>query len=177
MTVTIEASALWTTSSATRESSHESSPRPFLSITDRQPARGDGQDRAVQLGLRPSPAGAFVFRIEDTDSARDSEQSYQALVDTLRWLHLDWDEGPEVGWAARTVSAVPAAMVYERTAAQLIADGRLSLLLHPEERNNAAGGAPGSGRRATREPVGHSPKNRWLGTAMRAAAGGPALYA
>ncbi len=41
--------------------------------------------------------GTFVFRIEDTDSARDSEESYQALVDALRWLGLDWDEGPEVG--------------------------------------------------------------------------------
>ena len=41
--------------------------------------------------------GAFVFRIEDTDSARDSEQSYHALLDALRWLGLDWDEGPEVG--------------------------------------------------------------------------------
>ncbi|RZT19436.1 glutamyl-tRNA synthetase [Mycobacterium sp. BK558] len=41
--------------------------------------------------------GTFVFRIEDTDSARDSEQSYQALLDALRWLGLDWDEGPEVG--------------------------------------------------------------------------------
>ncbi len=41
--------------------------------------------------------GAFVFRIEDTDSQRDSEESYLALLDALRWLGLDWDEGPEVG--------------------------------------------------------------------------------
>jgi glutamyl-tRNA synthetase len=41
--------------------------------------------------------GTFVFRIEDTDAARDSEDSYQALLDTLRWLGLTWDEGPEVG--------------------------------------------------------------------------------
>jgi len=41
--------------------------------------------------------GAFVFRIEDTDAARDSEESYAALLDALRWLGLDWDEGPEVG--------------------------------------------------------------------------------
>lgn len=41
--------------------------------------------------------GAFVFRIEDTDSQRDSEESYEQLVDALRWLGLDWDEGPEVG--------------------------------------------------------------------------------
>ena len=41
--------------------------------------------------------GTFVFRIEDTDSSRDSEESYEAILDALRWLGLDWDEGPEVG--------------------------------------------------------------------------------
>ncbi|KIA60630.1 glutamate--tRNA ligase [Nocardia vulneris] len=41
--------------------------------------------------------GKFVFRIEDTDAARDSEESYRALLDALRWLGLTWDEGPEVG--------------------------------------------------------------------------------
>lgn len=41
--------------------------------------------------------GTFVFRIEDTDSARDSEASYEALLEALRWLGLTWDEGPEVG--------------------------------------------------------------------------------
>ncbi|MBU3750857.1 MAG: glutamate--tRNA ligase [Mycobacterium sp.] len=41
--------------------------------------------------------GTFVFRIEDTDAARDSEASYQAILEALRWLGLDWDEGPEVG--------------------------------------------------------------------------------
>lgn len=41
--------------------------------------------------------GAFVFRIEDTDARRDSVESYEALLDALRWLGLDWDEGPEVG--------------------------------------------------------------------------------
>ncbi len=42
-------------------------------------------------------AGTFVFRIEDTDSLRDSERSYTDLLDAMRWLGLDWDEGPEVG--------------------------------------------------------------------------------
>jgi glutamyl-tRNA synthetase len=41
--------------------------------------------------------GTFVFRIEDTDAARDSEESYAQLLDALRWLGLDWDEGVEVG--------------------------------------------------------------------------------
>ncbi|MDL9935577.1 glutamate--tRNA ligase [Gordonia sp. ABSL1-1] len=41
--------------------------------------------------------GTFVFRIEDTDAARDSQESYDAILESLRWLGLNWDEGPEVG--------------------------------------------------------------------------------
>ncbi len=41
--------------------------------------------------------GVYVFRVEDTDAARDTQQSYIKLLDDLRWLGLDWDEGPEVG--------------------------------------------------------------------------------
>ncbi|WP_345802916.1 glutamate--tRNA ligase [Microbacterium sp. AZCO] len=41
--------------------------------------------------------GKLVFRIEDTDAARDSEESYRQLLDALRWLEIDWDEGVEVG--------------------------------------------------------------------------------
>lgn len=41
--------------------------------------------------------GTFVFRVEDTDAERDSEESYEQLVEALRWLGLDWDEGPDVG--------------------------------------------------------------------------------
>ena len=41
--------------------------------------------------------GKLVFRIEDTDAARDSEESFLQLLDGLRWLHIDWDEGIDVG--------------------------------------------------------------------------------
>ncbi len=41
--------------------------------------------------------GTFVFRIEDTDAARDSQESYDTLLEVMRWLGFDWDEGPEVG--------------------------------------------------------------------------------
>ncbi|MGH3315140.1 MAG: glutamate--tRNA ligase [Nocardioidaceae bacterium] len=41
--------------------------------------------------------GTFVFRIEDTDVLRDSEESYALLLDVLHWLGLDWDEGPDAG--------------------------------------------------------------------------------
>ncbi|MGO3148121.1 MAG: glutamate--tRNA ligase [Leucobacter sp.] len=41
--------------------------------------------------------GTFVFRIEDTDAARDNEESYGQILDSLRWLGLDWDEGVDAG--------------------------------------------------------------------------------
>ncbi|WP_146364532.1 glutamate--tRNA ligase [Arthrobacter yangruifuii] len=41
--------------------------------------------------------GTMVFRIEDTDTARDSEESYLQLLDALKWLGITWDEGVEVG--------------------------------------------------------------------------------
>jgi glutamyl-tRNA synthetase len=41
--------------------------------------------------------GKLIFRVEDTDAARDSEESYEQLLDALRWLRLDWDEGEGVG--------------------------------------------------------------------------------
>jgi glutamyl-tRNA synthetase len=42
-------------------------------------------------------AGVFILRVEDTDSSRVTEEAYQGVVDDLRWLGLDWDEGPDVG--------------------------------------------------------------------------------
>ncbi|MEZ5185622.1 MAG: glutamate--tRNA ligase [Candidatus Nanopelagicales bacterium] len=67
--------------------------------------------------------GTFVFRIEDTDSARDSEESYQALVDALRWLHLDWDEGPEVGGPHEPYRQSQRMELYALAAARLIDEG------------------------------------------------------
>ena len=41
--------------------------------------------------------GTFVFRIEDTDKARNTVESYDSLIDLMQWLGLDWDEGPLKG--------------------------------------------------------------------------------
>ena len=46
---------------------------------------------AKQLG------GKFILRIEDTDQTRSTPESEQAIYDSLRWMGLDWDEGPDVG--------------------------------------------------------------------------------
>ena len=67
--------------------------------------------------------GTFVFRIEDTDSARDSEESYNALLDSLRWLGLDWDEGPEVGGEYGPYRQSDRLPVYAEVAKRLRAGG------------------------------------------------------
>ena len=41
--------------------------------------------------------GKFILRIEDTDIERSSEQSINTIIDGLKWLGLDWDEGPAIG--------------------------------------------------------------------------------
>jgi len=41
--------------------------------------------------------GKFILRLEDTDAQRSTDQSAGAIVDDLRWLGLDWDEGPDIG--------------------------------------------------------------------------------
>ena len=44
-----------------------------------------------------SQGGEFILRIEDTDTARSTPESEQLILDSLRWLGLDWDEGPDIG--------------------------------------------------------------------------------
>src|ERR671914_2764049 len=41
--------------------------------------------------------GVFVLRVEDTDAKRATEEAYGAVLEDLRWLGLEWDEGPEAG--------------------------------------------------------------------------------
>jgi len=41
--------------------------------------------------------GAFVLRVEDTDASRVTEEAFHGMMDSLRWLGIDWDEGPDVG--------------------------------------------------------------------------------
>jgi glutamyl-tRNA synthetase len=41
--------------------------------------------------------GVFVLRVEDTDASRVTEEAFHGVMDSLRWLGIDWDEGPDVG--------------------------------------------------------------------------------
>ncbi|MBO0517433.1 glutamate--tRNA ligase, partial [Streptomyces beijiangensis] len=68
--------------------------------------------------------GTLVFRIEDTDAARDSEESYDQLLDSLRWLGLNWDEGPdEVGGPHAPYRQSQRMDIYQDVAEKLLAGG------------------------------------------------------
>jgi glutamyl-tRNA synthetase len=69
--------------------------------------------------------GTFVFRVEDTDAARDSEQSYNDLLAALRWLGMDWDEGPEVGGPHGPYRQSERHDIYREVIAKLVAGGHL----------------------------------------------------
>ena len=49
------------------------------------------------LAFARQQAGEFILRIEDTDQVRSTPESEQMILDSLRWLGLEWDEGPDVG--------------------------------------------------------------------------------
>jgi glutamyl-tRNA synthetase len=68
--------------------------------------------------------GTLVFRIEDTDAARDSEESYGQLLDSMRWLGFDWDEGPEVGGPHEPYRQSQRMDIYRDVAAKLLEAGR-----------------------------------------------------
>lgn len=87
--------------------------------------------------------GTFVFRIEDTDAARDSEESYNQILDALRWLGLDWDEGVEVGGPDGPYRQSERSAIYKDVAARLLEAGyayeSYSTPDEIKERNIAAG--------------------------------------
>jgi glutamyl-tRNA synthetase len=93
--------------------------------------------------------GTFVFRIEDTDAARDSEESYLQLIDALRWLGLDWDEGVEVGGPHEPYRQSQRTDIYLGIIQQLLASGHLYESFATgeeiEARNIAAGRDPKQG--------------------------------
>ena len=90
--------------------------------------------------------GKLVFRIEDTDAARDSEESYQAIIDSLTWLGLGWDEGVNVGGPHEPYRQSQRMDIYKDVLNNLIDAGHVypaySTAEEVEERHKAAGHDP-----------------------------------
>jgi glutamyl-tRNA synthetase len=68
--------------------------------------------------------GSFILRIEDTDRERSTRESLAVILDSLRWLGLEWDEGPEVGGAHGPYTQMERLAVYREFAERLIATGK-----------------------------------------------------
>ncbi len=89
--------------------------------------------------------GTFVFRIEDTDAERDSEESFEMILDGLKWLGLNWDEGVGVGGPHEPYRQSERSDIYLDVIQKLKASGHIyeSFLTGEEidERNKANGRA------------------------------------
>ncbi len=89
--------------------------------------------------------GTFVFRIEDTDAERDSEESFDQILEALRWLGLNWDEGVGVGGPHEPYRQSQRTDIYLAVIEKLKASGHIyESYLNAEEidaRNKAAGRA------------------------------------
>ncbi len=67
--------------------------------------------------------GRFILRIEDTDQARSTRESEEAILESLHWLGLKWDEGPDVGGPHAPYRQSERTEVYREHVARLLADG------------------------------------------------------
>lgn len=68
--------------------------------------------------------GAYVLRIEDTDRVRSADVYEEAILDDLRWLGLDWDEGPEIGGKFGPYYQSQRQDIYRQVAQKLLDEGK-----------------------------------------------------
>jgi glutamyl-tRNA synthetase len=71
-----------------------------------------------------SQGGEFLVRIEDTDAERSTEESVRAMLGSLRWLGLNWDEGPGVGGPHAPYFQSQRKDIYKKYADQLVEEGK-----------------------------------------------------
>ena len=118
------------------------------------------EDRDVRVRYAPSPTGiphvgnirtalfnwlfarhnggSLIVRIEDTDQARTQEGAIQAILESLRWLDIDWDEGPEVGGDFGPYLQSERLEIYDHYARKLLDSGAAYLCYCSAERLKAA---------------------------------------
>jgi glutamyl-tRNA synthetase len=110
--------------------------------------------------------GTFIFRIEDTDQERDSEESYQQIIEALSWLGLDWDEGINVGGPNEPYRQSQRMQIYQEVVEKLKAAGQLyESFLTGEEidaRNEAAGRAKQLGYDNSERDLDQAQKDKYL---------------
>jgi len=67
--------------------------------------------------------GVFILRVEDTDASRVTEEASRGVLEDLRWLGLDWDEGPEVGGSHGPYRQSARRQIYAEKAEELLGSG------------------------------------------------------
>src|SRR6185436_11213862 len=68
--------------------------------------------------------GSFVLRIEDTDRERSTIESEKIIFDSLAWLGIDWDEGPDVGGPHGPYRQMDRLALYREHAERLVREGK-----------------------------------------------------
>jgi glutamyl-tRNA synthetase len=84
-----------------------------------------------------SQGGRFLLRVEDTDQARSTRASEQAIFDALRWLGLSWDEGPDVGGPYGPYRQSERTEIYREHCKRLVESGHAYPCFCPAERLDA----------------------------------------
>ncbi|HTG46926.1 MAG TPA: glutamate--tRNA ligase [Actinomycetota bacterium] len=109
--------------------------------------------------------GTFILRVEDTDASRVTEEAFRGVLEDLRWLGLDWDEGPEVGGAHGPYRQSERLGIYDEMVGRLLTDGAAYRCYCTEEELEERRAAA----RARGEPPGYDGRCRRLTDAERAA--------
>jgi glutamyl-tRNA synthetase len=109
--------------------------------------------------------GQFILRVEDTDASRVTEEAVHGVIESLRWLGIDWDEGPDVGGPHGPYRQSQRTEIYHGVSERLVAEGKAYRCYctpqELEERRRAA--------MARGEPSGYDGRCRRLTAGERAA--------
>src|SRR5512138_981005 len=84
---------------------------------------GSGRTALYDYLLARQTGGKFILRIEDTDQRRYVPGAEQELMDTLHWLGIDWDEGPDVGGPHAPYRQTGRKEIYQHYAEELVETG------------------------------------------------------
>lgn len=98
---------------------------------------GGARTAMYNWALARALGGTFILRIEDTDQARSTAVSLQGILDGLRWLGIDWDEGPEAGGDYGPYFQMQRLHRYKQAADRLLAAGHAYLCYCSSERLDA----------------------------------------
>ena len=97
------------------------------------------------LAFARQHGGEFILRIEDTDQMRSTPESEQAILDSLRWLGIEWSEGPDVGGPHGPYRQSERGTVYAEHVEKLLASGHAFKCFRTPEELDAMGFATRQG--------------------------------